>query len=75
MELINKDRYYQDIKVGDTIEIIETQDTDLELWCEINGYIHFITELDSEAELVWVQDCPYAIDMADFVLINCKNIK
>ena len=62
------DRYYQDIEVGDFVEVIDTGDLDFEMWCDTNGYRHRITKIEEESELVWFDGCPYAVAMADFVV-------
>ena len=65
------DRYYQDIKVGDKVEFIETEDVDLLDWISDNNITTFIiSSLCNESELVWTEDCPYGIAMADILLVR-----
>jgi hypothetical protein len=68
-----KDRYYKNIVIGDTVTIVETEDTGLAKWDEMQAEkficFHEITEIENESELIWLKNCPYAVAMADIVKI------
>ena len=67
---MQKDRYYKNIKVNDKVEILDIcGDDDLLMWCEKFGYIQKIVEIEQESELVWVDKCPYAIEMRNIILL------
>lgn len=61
----NFDANYEDIEVGDKFVYIgePRDDEDLYAWMEDNTFVHFISELEEESELVWTEDCPYSIQM------------
>lgn len=53
--------------VGQTVGIsVLTDDTDLSEWCQDHKWDGFkVTSYDGEGLLVWVEDCPYAIQVQD----------
>ena len=57
------------LKVGDYVEIISSDDNELEQWLEeqenkgVN--IHKVIEIDLENALFWIENCTYAIWFSD----------
>jgi len=60
------DMDYNEIAVGDKIEYMGSYDDDNSLYenCEDRGFIMKIISLDEEVELLWCDECPYAIQSA-----------
>lgn len=65
MNLESFDANFDDLNIGDKIVIIHDEDSDLAKWYDNqDDKVLTITELEPQSELLWVKDCPYAINMA-----------
>lgn len=62
------DAYLMDLE-GHYVDINElTEDDDLREWCANNRWTKIeVTSIDYESLLVWLADCPYAVDYRDII--------
>ena len=73
---MSKDRFYTNLKVGDTVEILDTEDIDLLEWLTENDITTLtISASCEESELIWAVNCPYAVSMSDVCKVSEQGNK
>jgi len=46
------------------------EDNDIIEWCEKEGFLHKIVEVDISSMLFWIDDCPYGIPFSSGEIIS-----